>query len=338
MPSPLAHPPIRTVGAPKSDWPESPQWHDGRFHNRLAAEAGASPTGSMLKDLATKGSKGKPARPVPLVTPTFGPAAGLAATWIGHASVLVEIAGTRILTDPVFGERVSPFRQIGPKRLHATPITLADLPTIDVALISHDHYDHLDEPTVIWLANHQDTTFVVPLGVAAHLRSWGIASTRIVELDWDGRAEVAGLTFTCCETRHFSGRWLSRDTTLWASWAIEADGTRVFFGGDTGYFPALADIGADHGPFDLTLLPMGAYDPRWRDIHMDPGEALVAHADLRGDVLLPIHWATFDLAFHRWAEPIERLVAEAEPGVRITTPRPGERVLPDVLPNDRWWR
>ena len=292
-------------------------------------------SGSLARDGITTGGRGRPPRPVPLVAPDLSATAELSAVWIGHATVLLEVAGRRVLTDPVWGERVSPRRRVGPRRLHAVPVALDALPPIDVVVVSHDHYDHLDEPTVTWLARHRDPTFVVPLGVAAHLRRWGVPDARIRECDWDDQVTVDDLTFTCTETQHFSGRWLHRDPTLWAGWVIAGAGRSVYFGGDTGYFPRLRDIGADHGPFDLTLVPIGAYDPRWRDVHLDPTEALAAHADLRGDVLLPIHWATFDLAFHRWSEPIERLVAEAGT-TRITTPRPGERVLPD-LPITAWW-
>jgi L-ascorbate metabolism protein UlaG (beta-lactamase superfamily) len=213
------------------------------------------------------------------------------------------------------------------------------LPPVDAVLISHDHYDHLDLPTVRALVRGQSAPFVVPIGIGAHLRGWGVPEDRIIELDWDGATTVAGLTLTCTEARHFSGRFFARNTTLWSSWVITGPRHRVFFGGDTGYTPAFAGIGARFGPFDLTLQPIGAYNDAWHAIHMDPEEAVRAHGDLGGRVLVPIHWATFNLAFHRWAEPVQRLLAAAlTRGVQVVVPRPGERI--DVLappPLRDWW-
>jgi L-ascorbate metabolism protein UlaG (beta-lactamase superfamily) len=214
-----------------------------------------------------------------------------------------------------------------------------ELPAVDAIVISHDHYDHLDLPTVRALLRAQRAPFVVPLGIGAHLRTWGVPDDRVVELDWNGSTTVGDLTLTCTEARHFSGRFLARDTTLWASWVVAGPRHRVFFGGDTGYTPAFAGIGARFGPFDLTLLPVGAYNDAWKAIHMDPEEAVRAHGDLGGRVLLPVHWATFNLAFHRWAEPVQRtLAASARTGTTVLVPRPGQRV--DVLQPpalEDWW-
>jgi L-ascorbate metabolism protein UlaG (beta-lactamase superfamily) len=227
----------------------------------------------------------------------------------------------------------------GPTRLHPAPMPLSELPQVDAVLISHDHYDHLDLPTVEALLESQSAPFVVPVGIGQHLRTWGVPDDRIVELDWNGSTKLGGLTLTCTEARHFSGRFFSRDTTLWSSWVIAGPRHRVFFGGDTGYTPAFAAIGARLGPFDLTLLPVGAYNDAWHAIHMDPEEAMRAHGDLGGRVFLPIHWATFNLAFHRWAEPVERVRAAADRvGALLVVPLPGQRV--DVLdppPLTEWW-
>ena len=176
---------------------------------------------------------------------------------------------------------------------------------------------------------------MVPLGVGAHLRKWRIPDSRIVELDWHESHRIGELTLVCTPARHFSGRLLTRNTTLWASWVIIGPRHRAFFGGDTGYTKSFAEIGMDHGPFDLSLLPVGAYHPAWPDIHMNPEEAVRAHLDIAEagkGLLLPIHWATFRLAPHPWAEPIERLLAAADPaGVEVVVPRPGERVDPTDL-------
>lgn len=336
MPIPL--PPLRSLGDRPTTWTRSPQWREGRFRNRRTTRnVDGSSTGSLARDALTKRGAGRPTRTVPLApTDLSRPADGSNATWFGHSSVLVEIDGIRVLTDPVWGDRVSPLRRIGPRRLHPAPIPLDALPDLDAVVVSHDHYDHLDQPTVEWLARHRDPVFVVPLGVAAHLRRWEIPAGRIIELDWGEVHRAGDLTLVCTEAQHFSGRWLDRDRTLWCSWVIDVGGTRVWFGGDTGAFPGLADIGREHGPFDLTLMPVGAYDPRWRDVHLDPEEAVDAHRDLRADGLLPIHWATFDLAFHPWAEPMERLLEAAGDDVRVLTPRPGERLGFDAKAMP-WW-
>lgn len=328
---------------------ESPQWRDGAFWNRLPSgvlEAGNQ--GSMAVDFARKGDIGRPARPVPLVTPDLREeAAEVAATWLGHATVLLELAGHWVLTDPVWSDRVSPSATVGPKRSHPVPLGLADLPQLSAVLISHDHYDHLDTATIDWLVANQEMPLVVPLGIGAHLRAWGVAEQRIVELDWDGsttvrRPGLPDLVLTCTEARHFSGRGFTRNKTLWSSWVVSAGvgaaRRSAFFGGDTGYTPAFAEIGEAYGPFDLTILPIGAYDARWSDIHMNPAEAVQTHRDVAGRLLLPIHWATFDLAFHSWSAPVEWLVREAaEHGVAVALPRPGERFDLGAAPATDWW-
>jgi L-ascorbate metabolism protein UlaG (beta-lactamase superfamily) len=320
----------------------SPHFSEGKFHNTLPTPTlkPANARDGLLRQWHEQRHNGHPGGPVPLTAPRFpAEAAELAVTWFGHASALLEVDGARVLVDPVWGERVSPSPLLGPTRLHPAPVPLEQLPPVDAVLISHDHYDHLDLPTVRWLLARSAATFVVPLGIGVHLRTWGVPDERIAELDWNGSTTVAGLTLTCTEARHFSGRFFARDTTLWASWVVADPRHRVFFGGDTGYTPAFAEIGARLGPFDLTLLPVGAYNEAWRHIHMDPEEAVRAHGDLGGGVLLPIHWATFNLAFHRWAEPVQRLVAAAErSGVPVVVPLPGGRV--DVLDPPEltdWW-
>src|SRR5215217_976697 len=210
--------------------------------------------------------------------------------------------------DPIPSQRCSPSRSVGPQRMHEVPLPLEALPAVDAVVISHDHYDHLDIDTIIGLARTQRAPFVVPLGVGAHLRRWGIPKSRVVELDWNESHQIGDLTLVCAPARHFSGRLFTRDTTLWASWVIVGPQHRAFFGGDTGYSKSFAQIGVDHGPFDVTLLPIGAYHPAWPDIHMNPEDAVRAHLDMAeadSGLLVPIHWATFRLAPHPWAEPVE---------------------------------
>ncbi|WP_175409025.1 MBL fold metallo-hydrolase, partial [Streptomyces sp. TRM64462] len=257
------------------------------------------------------------------------PATGLRLTWMGHSSVLAEIDGSRVLFDPVWGERCSPFAFAGPRRLHPVPLPLAALGPVDAVVISHDHYDHLDMPTIRALAG-TETLFAVPLGVGAHLEAWGVSPSRLRELDWGESTQIGDLRLTATPARHFCGRGLrNQQHTLWASWAVAGPEHRIYHSGDTGYFPGFQDIGTAHGPFDATMIQIGAYSDFWPDIHMTPAEGMRAHLDLQGGhpsgVMLPIHWATFNLAPHPWAEPGEGTVAAAaEAGARIALPRPGE--------------
>lgn len=326
----------------------SPHFRDGVFVN-LEAGSGAAMDREQLRLIAWEfvGNRGgsRPAARIPLAAQGFfdGAAGPLAVSWLGHSTALVEIDGYRVLTDPVWSNRCSPSDVVGPQRLHPPPIHLEGLPAVDAVVISHDHYDHLDIDTVLALAHTQRAPFFVPLGVGAHLRAWGIPEHRIVELDWQESAQVHDLTVACVPARHFSGRFLERDTTLWASWALVGPNHRVYFGGDTGYTGSFAQIGADYGPFDLTLLPIGAYNAGWPDIHMNPEEAVRAHLDLTdggAGLLVPVHWGTFRLAPHPWAEPVERLLAAAEPaGVGVAVPLPGQRIDPAApKPSDPWWR
>ena len=325
----------------------SPNFHDGVFVN-------ADPTSQLsfdhnqqrllLRELLAGSGPSYPDGPIPLAdpAPTDRSAAELAVSWYGHSSALVEVDGYRVLTDPIWSARCSPSRQVGPQRLHDAPTELEGLPAVDAVVISHDHYDHLDMDTVLGLVRTQRAPFCVPLGVGAHLRKWGIPEDRIVELDWNDSHRIGDLTLVCTPARHFSGRMFSRNTTLWSSWVIAGPRHRAFFGGDTGYTPGFEGIGAEHGPFDATLLPVGAYHPAWPDIHMNPEEAVRAHLDLTdagGGLLVPIHWATFRLATHPWAEPVERLQRAADPaGVPVVIPKPGERVDRDTpRPSQPWW-
>ncbi|WP_079170794.1 MBL fold metallo-hydrolase [Streptomyces prasinopilosus] len=331
----------------------SPHYRDGVFQNpegptRLRPRGSARDLAKTYLDKETR-SRRTPHGTPPVHSTTLAdlarpPASGLRLTWMGHSSVLVEIDGHRVLFDPVWGERCSPFPFAGPKRLHPAPLPLAALGPVDVVVISHDHYDHLDLPTVKALAG-TDTLFAVPLGVGAHLEHWGVSADRLRELDWHEATAVGGLTLTATPARHFCGRGL-RNTqhTLWASWVVAGEEHRVYHSGDTGYFDGFKDIGAAHGPFDATMIQIGAYSDLWPDIHMTPQEGTRAHLDLQGGrpggVLLPIHWGTFNLAPHAWAEPGEwtRDAAE-EVGQPVAFPRPGEPFEPaGECPSDTWWR
>ncbi|MGW2169472.1 MBL fold metallo-hydrolase [Streptomyces sp. NPDC001705] len=320
----------------------SPQYEGGAFRNRIPTRTLAKGQGLRMTREWVLGRR-LPPGPVPVVSPPSAvePAAeGLYVTWYGHSSALVEIEGCRVLIDPVWSERCSPSPLLGPRRLHPNPVPLAGLPRLDAVVISHDHYDHLDAPTVRELVRLQPVPFVVPLGIGAHLERWGVPAARIVELDWDDHVTLAGVRLTATEARHYSGRALTQNNTLWASWVLAGTERRVFFSGDSGYFPGYAAIGAAYGPFDVTLMQIGAYGQNWADIHMTPEEAVTAHQDVRGGLFVPLHWGTFDLALHDWAEPADRVrKAAADSGVRLAVPRPGERVDADAPPEvDDWWQ
>jgi L-ascorbate metabolism protein UlaG (beta-lactamase superfamily) len=345
----------------------SPNFADGSFRNPVGARI--RPESGSAVDLAKIyfNKEGRlrraPQGAVPVYEATAAAlavrsATGLRLTWMGHSSVLAEIDGSRILFDPVWGKRCSPFSFIGPKRLHPVPLPLAALGPVDAVVISHDHYDHLDLPTIKALAD-TGTVFAVPLGVGAHLERWGVAEERLRELDWQESTKIAGLTLTATPARHFCGRGLrNQQHALWASWSVAGERHRIFHSGDTGYFPGFEDIGTEHGPFDATMIQIGAYSDywptdhtdctplpgAWPDIHMSPDQGMQAHLDLQGHkphgVMLPIHWGTFSLAPHPWAEPGEwTRDAARKAGQAVALPRPGEPFEPaGKLPGNPWWR
>jgi len=324
----------------------SPRFRGGRFRNPVPSRMMVGD--GLIKELARLlrgGIEREPKGLLPLIelhrtdfaTP---PATGVRATWLGHSTVLVELDGATLLLDPVWTERASPFRHLGPKRFHPPPLPLAELPKLDAVVISHDHYDHLDRDTVPVLAA-TGVPIVTSLGVGERLERWGVAAAQITELDWHESTTIAGVRITATPARHFSGRGvLDRNWSLWSSWVLAGPRHRVFFSGDTSLYDGLADIGRAHGPFDLDLMKIGAYSEAWPDVHMTPEEALRAHAMLGGPAMLATHWGTFNLAFHAWNEPPERLVrATREHDVQVIVPVPGQQVEPTRPPELRaWWR
>jgi L-ascorbate metabolism protein UlaG (beta-lactamase superfamily) len=327
----------------------SPLWSGESFRNIHPIQPGlrdpAAPRPSISEFLCG-GPRRTPAAPLPSLDPTeawLRPAdTGLRATWLGHSTVLIEIDGLRVLTDPVWGPRASPSRIAEPKRFQPVPVTLHAMPPIDLVLVSHDHYDHLDYPTIRELAR-MGVPFVTSLGVGAHLEAFGVAPERITELDWweSHTLPNSELTVSAAPSQHFSGRGLKdRNATLWSSLVIRTPKHSVFFSGDTGLTNEYTAIRERFGRFDLVMLEVGAFHPSWGDIHLGPEHALEAHALLGGGAFLPVHWGTFSLGLHDWDEPPETLLALApKQGVQLVMPWLGEPVEPSRAENvTPWWR
>jgi L-ascorbate metabolism protein UlaG (beta-lactamase superfamily) len=327
----------------------SPRWVDGRFRNVHPVMPGLRDPGAAmptLREFLYGGERRTPPAPLPSLNPleswARAPGSGLRATWLGHSTVLLEIDGLRVLTDPVWGPRASPSRLIGPKRFQPVPVALRAMPPVDLVIVSHDHYDHLDYPTIRELAR-RDAPFVTSLGVGAHLELWGVPPERVVELDWweTYRLPNSELTVTAAPSQHFSGRTpKDRNATSWSSMVVRSQRHTVFFSGDTGLTTEYRVIRERLGPFDLVMLEVGAFHPAWGDIHLGPENALEALALLGGGPFLPIHWGTFALAMHPWDEPAEVLLQKgARAGAQLVMPRLGEPVEPAHAERaEPWWR
>ena len=329
------------------EFEQSPQYMEGKFHN---------PKQFKMMDISTTFRTAKrylfekrqdvtPELEVPMISLDASTLQNqssdeLAIYRLGHSSILVDQGGKFWLIDPVFSERASPVSWAGPKRFHPTPISLERLPTIEGVIISHDHYDHLDHDSIQALKD-KTSYFVTPLGVGERLKNWGVAASKIHQLDWWQSVRLNGVELTATPAQHFSGRSIGdSNRTLWASWVIKSPGGSIYFSGDSGYFDGFKEIGERLGPFDLTLIENGAYDQNWSNVHMQPEQSLQAHQDLKGRAMMPVHNGTFDLALHPWHEPFERirkLAASAD--VNLLTPIIGERVrIKSPASHQAWWQ
>lgn len=335
----------------RPEFAKSPQSSNGRFRNKVGRLPGPNLT---WKDLWTF-LFNKPRNTIPAHAPEVLPltraeleaAPDRSLFRLGHSTLLMKLQGGFWLTDPVFSERASPVQWFGPRRFHAPPIPLEELPPLRGVLLSHDHYDHLDRATVLKLAARTNL-FLTPLGVGDRLERWGVPASKVRQFDWWQETRIDGIRFVATPAQHFSGRTLfDRNRTLWCSWVLIDPSTqglaqdlRLFFSGDTGYSDHFREIGRRLGPFDVTMVEAGAYDPRWAYVHMLPQQTVQAHIDLRGFWLLPVHNGTFDLALHAWDDPFEQIARITnERGVALVTPRMGERVHLDApQPTRAWWR
>ncbi len=324
----------------------SPQYKDGEFVNPIDAPimAEGSTWNYINKRFFAERIDPEPIGALPLKTVlrsdwTNMDSEKLFFAWLGHSSILIAVDGKMVLVDPVLENRASPYTWVGPKRFHPAPVAVEGLPPIDVVVITHDHYDHLEEPTIKRL-DSKSGQFLVPLGIGELIEDWGIAPEKVVELDWWEHHKFGTLKFTATPAVHYARRGMfDGNERLWCSWSVQGQNSRLFISGDSGYFDEFKKIGEKLGPFEVTFLKVGSYDDMWKQIHMLPEEAVQQHQDLRGDIMVPLHWATFDLALHPWYEPIERtLTAARETDVQVITPIIGEQVNINQLPESNpWW-
>ena len=261
-------------------------------------------------------------------------------TWYGHSAVLLEIDGKKILIDPMLGNAAAPVSFMTNRFAYEVPIDLESIPHVDAIILSHDHYDHLDYPSIMKLKDKVDH-FFTPLGVGSHLIRWGVDESKITELDWWESKTIDNIQLVATPARHFSGRGISdRNKTQWASWALIGEKERIFFSGDSGYGPHFKEIGEKYGPFDFAMMECGQYNERWEAIHMMPEQTIQASIDVKSNLMMPIHWSAFNLSLHSWTDPVERAVKAAQTqGVNILTPQIGLRFSPGLeIKNEFWWR
>lgn len=329
---------------------KSPHYGDGSFHNLLPTQTltdGSGFIGALLQSFFLKKDNPVPPGPVPAVKTSLKSLNRDTdiVIWLGHSSFFIQLGGKRILIDPVLSDHAAPVSFSTRAFPGSNPYTPNDLPEIDALLISHDHWDHLDYPTLTALRPHIRQVFC-GLGVGAHLQRWGFAESIIHEGDWGARKTLDDLTIYFTPARHFSGRSLTRDKTLWVGFVVESPQRRIFYSGDSGYSPHFANLGKQFGRFDLALLECGQYDKRWSLIHMMPEETAKAADDLHAAILLPAHSGKFSIAYHSWDEPYRRLTAASlDKNWRLVTPIIGEPLILSTTleantkgnPVSRWW-
>ncbi len=318
---------------------------NGKFNNLVSTSMSFKKNKNYNNDYINNSKIGKrPKNPLPTIKfnkKDFAANNSNSITWFGHSTILMKLDNKIIISDPVFNN-ASPFLAIlGPPPFkYANKITVEDLPNnIDVVLITHDHYDHLDYKTIKEIHTNVKK-FLVPLGNKAHLLKWGVPVNKIEEFDWYDNLSFENINFTFTPSRHFSGRAIrDRFATLWGGWIIKSKKNNLVISGDGGYFDEFKKIGEEFGPFDLAFIENGAYNPRWANIHLFPEQGVQSSFDVKAKIALPIHWGKFSLSSHNWKEPIERFVKEAkERNLTIATPNIGQTFLIDGnIPNENWW-
>lgn len=323
-------------------------YSDGKFQNQVPTKLGLTfgQMASVMREFFFGNLPGKnPEGPLPMVKVDSSTMADRShdisrLTWFGHSAVLLELDGKKILLDPMLGQHAGPLPRVSPRRYNKElPIDIEQLPFIDVVVISHDHYDHLDYGSILKL-KHKVGRFYAPLGVGAHLKSWGVNPEIITELNWWEEASFDGFTLICTPARHFSGRAFTNNKTLWCSWVIRTTSRQIFFSGDSGYGPHFKEIGDRYGAMDLVMMECGQYNELWKAIHMMPEQTVRATLDVKGKLLMPIHWGAFTLAMHPWTDPVERAARESDRlGVPLITPKIGQAIDLDHANTQtgKWW-
>jgi len=329
----------------------SPQYNvkEGAFSNRLSKITSPIPTKithSSTKDASLwqlLAGNGRPTVSLPTVKPDLvkfmEPSDDIKVIWFGHSTFLLNLSGTTILIDPVFSDYASPIPWLV-KRFQPPALMLRELPTIDIVVISHDHYDHLDMKSVKFFSD-KPTKFITPIGVGSYLLGWGIEADKITELDWWQHHKVGSTEFIATPAQHFSGRrGYNNNQTLWASWVFRNAQHNIYFSGDSGYADHFKEIGEKFGPFDIAFIENGQYNLNWRSVHLLPEETAQAYFDLKAKRLFPIHWGMFILSYHSWFEPIVKIDQEAtRQGINLVAPKLGEVIaINDQLKLHRWWQ
>jgi L-ascorbate metabolism protein UlaG (beta-lactamase superfamily) len=324
---------------------KSPNYRDGQFQNLSFTPTFAEDVSKyeMIRDGIFKISKRKaPVSALPSVKTDLKnlDMSKDVLVWFGHSSYFMQIAGKKFLVDPVFSGSASPFSFMIQSFKGSNDYQPDDFPEIDFLIITHDHWDHLDYQTVLKL-KPKVGKIITGLGTAAHLEYWGFDPRKMIELDWNESAVLdSGFTITATTARHFSGRNTKRNQSIWCSFVLQTPSKKIFIGGDSGYDTHFVQIGAEHGPFDLTLLECGQYNKSWKYIHMMPEQTVQAAIDLKAKTMMPVHWGKFALSLHAWDEPITRVTKEANRlSVPLIHPMIGETVdLNDFGAQTEWWK
>ncbi|MCR4823656.1 MAG: MBL fold metallo-hydrolase [Treponema sp.] len=314
------------------------------FHNQTDYELMTKDFPPDENSLSKKETK--PKEELPVFSPEFIEKPGekdFTLTWFGHSSLLIQFGGKNILIDPVFRKKLSPVSWIGVKRFTPCPVNVEDLPKIDLMILSHDHYDHLDYKIVKKLSD-KVRKVIVPLGVECHLRKWGYDMSKVENMAWWEEREFEGLLIACTPAQHFSGRWLNdRNRTLWASWVLKFGDRQIFYNADSGFGPHYEEIHEKYGDFDFALMECGQYNSRWAKIHSFPEEGADAMKIIGAKLVMPIHWGAFVLSNHAWDDSVERFVLRSqEIDLPCITPKIGQTVnlnIEDLSPfQEKWWQ
>jgi L-ascorbate metabolism protein UlaG (beta-lactamase superfamily) len=324
---------------------KSANFSEGRFRNQIETvmDLGFRSGTKVMYEWLFEGMERTPGKPLPVSFSDMEQPndSSIKVTWFGHSAILLQIDGMNILIDPMLGDAASPVSFATRRFAYEQPIDLQSIPEIDAIVLSHDHYDHLDYKTILTLKDRVGHYFT-PLGVGSHLRRWGVEPSKITELDWWETADFQGLSLVAAPARHFSGRGLTdRNKTQWASWVIFGKKEKIYFSGDSGYGPHFREIGEKYGPFDFAMMECGQYNEKWEAIHMMPEQTVQAAADLKCEVMMPIHWGAFNLALHSWTDPVERALAAAnKKAINIYTPLIGKTFSPGEAMEaaEFWWR